>query len=237
MRSSVSIVRAFATVVICAIASPQAAFAQEDMSPPKIVHQIVTKATAGAPLEIQARFYDQSGIFEPKVYYRRTGTSNYKTASMTKSGEFYLATIPGAAVTGGLQYFIEAFDENGNGPARHGSPDAPHPVQLGQATGTSAVAPPAGDVPRTIIITPPAAGGAGADPIVQPPPPPIEDSSAGSCNGPGAPVYCEWWFWTLVMVPVLVGGGLGIYFGVRGEDTPYVDALIDLNVSAPDPRP
>jgi hypothetical protein len=112
--------------MFCGIASVQA---QEDRRPPKIVHQIIRKAEKDSSLEISARIYDQSGIFEPKVYYRRFGQDNYRTAPMTKRAGLYRATIPASVVTQKIAYFIEAFDENGNGPARHGSPHTPHVIE------------------------------------------------------------------------------------------------------------
>ena len=81
------------TVVSGLVCWPQAAWgkSRKDIYPPKIVHRIVTRALRGASLKLMARIYDASGIFEPKVYYRQSGTKDYSVAPMVKSGEFHLS--------------------------------------------------------------------------------------------------------------------------------------------------
>ena len=204
------------TAVSGLVCWPQAARgkSRKDIYPPKIVHQIVTQAPRGVFLKLMARIHDASGIFEPKVYYRQSGTKDYSAASMVKSGRFYLAVIPAKKMDSGIEYFIEAFDENGNGPARHGSPETPHMVLLTAA--------------GPVLFIGSRQGGKGLQALPAP---------GGTCSQADAPVYCKWWFWTLVVVPILAGGGVGMYFTLRPGEIPSGSTTIDLNVVAPDPRP
>jgi hypothetical protein len=119
-----------AAAALCILARPPSAFAA-DTDPPTIVHTAVTEASPGAPLKIFADIADESEIFEPKVHYRLVGSKEFLTMSMMRStGATFSATIPDTAVTGDLEYFIEAYDAQGNGPSRFGSEKAPQRVRV-----------------------------------------------------------------------------------------------------------
>lgn len=103
---------------------PQAALAA-DTEAPEIQHQHIEKAPMGQPLRVRATITDESGIFAPTLYVRAVGQEDFVTLEMTKKGKQYEAQVPGEQMGGDIEYFIEAFDEHGNGPARKGAPEAP----------------------------------------------------------------------------------------------------------------
>ena len=91
----------------------------------------------GQSFDVLARFEDESQLFDPKVIYRTRSDSHWKHAAFTKSAgtEDFRANIKARELRGPLEYFIEVFDEYGNGPARMGSPDAPILVSTGIRSG------------------------------------------------------------------------------------------------------
>ena len=113
-----------------AVALPAAAFA-EDNAPPKIVHTPVTSASPGVALKITADIVDESGIFEPKLHYRAAGSPKYLTTSMVlESGSTYAGTITDTVLSGDVEYFLEAYDTLGNGPALFASEAAPQRIRV-----------------------------------------------------------------------------------------------------------
>ena len=131
-------------VSVCqGISSPALA---EDHEPPRIRHTPVLSSTPGKPIEISARITDDLGeVAFPRVYFRRVGETKYSVVTLRRAGERYAASIPTMAVTtDGVEYYIEAFDSRGNGPAQHGSAEAPHRVEVAAAASRPArPAPPA----------------------------------------------------------------------------------------------
>lgn len=124
-----------------------------DTRAPKIVHAPVAEAPAGKVLTLTAQITDDSEIFEPTLYYRAAGTKRFLSASLSRgTGATFTASIPGVAMTGVVEYFIEAYDAHGNGPARFASDKAPQKV-------------------RTVAGEPAKVAG---DPVAPPPPPPPE---------------------------------------------------------------
>ncbi len=101
--------------------------AADDMLPPQIVHEPCDTYRKGRAFVVEALFYDDSPIFDPKVVYRTRKAKEWRSASFEKTadGSVFTATIKARELKGTLEYFIETFDENGNGPARYGSPEAP----------------------------------------------------------------------------------------------------------------
>lgn len=182
----------------------------KDTAAPVITHVRVTEAPPGKPILIRARIDDASEIFAPSVYVRAQGGAEFITISMQRVQDAYEATIPSEQVSGPLEYFIEAFDEEGNGPAREGSPDAPYLIKMGSAS----LAP-----PPPIVVPPPPPGGQ----VVAPPPPPGEEEDGG--------IATKWWFWTIVGVAV-TGGIVGVVLATRPGDP---QEFVDIEVRGPDP--
>lgn len=154
-------------LAICAPAWASAA----DVDPPRIVHVPVTEAVRGAPLEIVAEILDESDIFEPRLHYRVAGSRPYLTTSMMRgSGARFSATIPDSAVAKDLEYFIDVYDSQGNGPSLFASEAAPQLVVVKEA--------PAGAEAAGVAATPPekakasVSGPPAASPVLPPPPPP-----------------------------------------------------------------
>ena len=115
----------------------EAAKGPEDNKPPVLTHTPVTTAKSGKPLNITAHAIDPSGVFGPIVYLRKKGlsASEYIPMHMAESeagaaGDYAL-DVPAQLVSAdGLEYYIEAWDNAGNGPSRVGSPESPLPVKV-----------------------------------------------------------------------------------------------------------
>ena len=213
--------------------------ASEDTLPPSIVHEPCEQYKKGYGFEIRARFLDDSAIFDPKVIYRSGGDfwRNVPFVREQRTDDFK-AFIRAKDLKGPLEYFIEAFDENGNGPARYGSPEAPvkvlpalapeecrqiiemHPMTARPLSPSSA--PPA--APSPSAATP----GDDADAALKSPVPP---PAGGFCSGPERPFYCQPWVWGVAGAVVVGGVGATVYLLTR-SDAP---GTVDLSVIGPDP--
>ncbi|HTO98998.1 MAG TPA: hypothetical protein VMK66_18235 [Myxococcales bacterium] len=103
-------------------------------APPAITHSAVAHAPKGKPVEISARLVGDTGVQNAAVMFRHTGEKDYKALPMGNiGGDDYTATIPAAMVTSDLEYYLEAYDKYGNGPARSGSPGIPYSLKLAEA--------------------------------------------------------------------------------------------------------
>src|SRR5882672_3882059 len=152
--------------------------------PPAITHAAVTQALRGKPVEISARLVGETGVQGATVMFRRAGEREYRSLPMGNIGsDDYTATIPASMTTTDLEYYVEAYDQYGNGPARSGAPNVPYVLKLTDvgppAVGVaSAAQPPAHkrvlddeDSDRTVIgigIDGGAPGGAGLTLLVRP---------------------------------------------------------------------
>lgn len=112
---------------------------EPDTEPPAVSHEEVRSARVGEPVVVTATITDPSGVFDPTVLYRVGGEGEFLRLSMKRpepAGEddwdtgLFEAVIPGEVVSGDLEYFIEAFDERGNGPARYADADLPVKVRV-----------------------------------------------------------------------------------------------------------
>jgi hypothetical protein len=137
-------------------AAPEQPAAPEDNDPPSISHTAVTKTLRGKPVAIAAHITDPSGVFQPVIYLRRKGmgSGDYipikMSASRSTQGD-YSVEVPAALVTADLEYYVEAYDNAGNGPARAGSPESPNPLKVE-------------DEPKKVIVAPK---------VNEPPPPTV----------------------------------------------------------------
>src|SRR5437899_6371594 len=127
----------------------------DDGEPPQLTHQFVAAGVRGKPLTIAAHAIDANGVFGPILSVRKKGlgAGGYVPIKMAPSkivpGD-YSVDVP-AALTNvdALEYYIEAWDIAGNGPARAGSPDQPIVVTLEEE---KVAATPA--LPTTVTIKP-----------------------------------------------------------------------------------
>jgi hypothetical protein len=225
-----------------------------DEAPPQIVHEPCETFQKGVAYEVVARFYDESPIFDPKVVFRK-GKGKWQNRPFKRQGDNnnFVAVIPARFLKkGSIEYFIEAFDENGNGPARYGSTDAPVLLNRSAEASTCQQVPDSSpvnfytgdgsqlpDAPKVEHDTAPA-----SVPTVQPPmsdaqkalTTPVVDQGTGSCEMANAPFYCSPWFWAATTA-LVAGGGLATYFlTAGGGEAVETGATINLVItSAPNP--
>ena len=135
-----------------------AAARADDTSPPVISHAPVSRGEKGKQTPLFARVTDESKIF-PQVFFRFGPASAYERPIDMKPVKGQrnqwganLPPPPGNVI----EYYIEAYDEFGNGPARAGEPDRPFRIDFGPL--------------ETVQVPPlPAAAAVGAAPaVVQP---------------------------------------------------------------------
>jgi hypothetical protein len=169
--------------------------AQTDVSPPVITHVKIVNAPINEPITVRARIEDESEVFAPSVYVRAVGSEQFDNIPMKKGEEGYEAIIPAEQVTQAIEYFIEAFDEHGNGPAREGTPDQPIKVLVFDRDG----APP------------------------PPPPPPPGGRQPVVVETEGGGIATKWWFWTIIVGAVVIGAGTAVVFATRGGTVDAVD--------------
>ena len=112
-------------------AAPAAGPVDDDL--PTIAHTAITKAMRNKPLVFTARMQDPSGIFQPVLYLRKRGTGDFIPIKMIGSkvsqGD-YAVEADAKLISVDLEYYIECWDNAGNGPARAGSPDSPFAIKL-----------------------------------------------------------------------------------------------------------
>jgi len=125
--------RALRTGAAVAILSLCTSARADDTSAPVIAHTPVAKGEKGKQTPVFARITDESKIF-PQVFYRFAAGAPYEkpidmkpVKSQRSQWGANLPPPPGNT----LEYYIEAYDEFGNGPARAGDPDKPFAVDFG----------------------------------------------------------------------------------------------------------
>ncbi len=103
----------------------------DDTAAPIIEHTPVTKADKGAVVQVFAKITDESKFF-PQVFYRYDPSRGFEKPLDMKpvkgKKNIYGANIPNKGPY--VEYYIEAYDELGNGPGRAGAPEATLKVDL-----------------------------------------------------------------------------------------------------------
>lgn len=194
------------TVLFAALIVLAAADARADEDPPRITHTPVERVQRGEPLRISATMKDESEIFAPTLYFRSPGQEGYESVILHQEGDVFTAQIP---LDGDVQYWIEAYDEYGNGPTRVGTPAAPHLV--------------------VVVDRPPPA------PVVRLDPAPAASAAPTTVSAPDlepdfalpddpyllpvepTPVYKQWWFLTGAGVVSAAAVG-AIVYALRPDD-------------------
>lgn len=100
-----------------------------DSSPPQIQHTPIARA-APPSIKVTARIADESKVF-PQLFFRSGGAAYEAPIDLKRvrgSKDLYEALLP--VKPGSLGYYIECFDEFGNGPAHDGTAEAPHKVEV-----------------------------------------------------------------------------------------------------------
>ncbi len=133
-----------------------AALARAQSAGPSMEHTPIVQATAGQPLTISATIHSANGVFQPVVLFRHPGEATWRKQELLAGANgVYAMTLPGSAVDGDLEYYLEAYDNDGNGPARAGSPESPFRIVV-------PVASTAQPAPAAAVTAPPEnAAGAG----------------------------------------------------------------------------
>lgn len=82
-------------------------------------------------------------MFEPIVSWRVVGGPEWTRLQLNKQeGDLFVAALPSYQVKGDIEYFIEAYDNAGNGPVRFASSDKPLRISVKGVPAAVAVSPP-----------------------------------------------------------------------------------------------
>lgn len=110
----------------------------KDTMAPNIYHDGVYSAFTGSKLIISATANDNLQIDKVELFYRVTGTENWRAVTMTAVNDRYSAVIPSSDVTtDGLEYYIRAFD--GVNYAYKGTAEQPYAIAVSEAVNRSAL--------------------------------------------------------------------------------------------------
>jgi hypothetical protein len=243
-----------------AIAALLATTARADNQPPVIAFEPCTSLQRGRAFTVFARITDESPIFEPKLVYRGKNDAAWKNVPLIEEAGVWKGTVPSRDVRGSLEYFLEAFDENGNGPTRVGSPEQPLDAKAQKRAGACAmppsasVAPKGQDDPEAYAVRPvsPEVTTPRTSPsdrtVTEPAEPtsksPIAPMTAvsgqapaerSSCDASDPPIYCEVWFWAVVGGVVASGAGAAAYFLTRPSEEGGIPDYVSLEIIAGSP--
>ena len=205
-------------VALLALFLSASARAAEDTSAPIIDHQPVKFTERGAKfVQIFAKIIDDSKFF-PQVFFRY-GPGEYQKPIDMKvvkgQKDQWGANIP---VKGDLvEYYIEAYDELGNGPGRSADPDHPYRVDTsGQGGLQVAEAPPPKPAPKA---APPPASSWNPQPT-PPPPAPRQQVVVQSSRS-------RTWTWIAGGVGIgALAGGLIAGSAMTSADKVYTEQLL-----------
>jgi hypothetical protein len=190
-----------------------------DTAAPVVGHTPIKYTERGAKVvQVFAKITDESKVF-PQVFFRY-GPGEYQKPIDMKPvkglKDQWGANVP---VKGDLcEYYIEAYDELGNGPGRAGDPDKPFRVDTsGQGGMVVAEAPAPAPAPKAAPLPPPPPPRATPAPLPPPPPPRVAQASGGRT-----------WTW------IAGGVGLGALAGglIAGNEMKSADKVYNTNLIA-----
>lgn len=113
---------AFAALVLCAPLAAQAA----DSDPPVITHTVPQQVPRGK-VKVEFSIFDQSALFGVLFHWRHVGDASYRQIDFPTSQAKYFAEFEASK---DFEFWIEAYDEHGNGPALDGTAEAPIGVRV-----------------------------------------------------------------------------------------------------------
>jgi hypothetical protein len=200
---------------LCAFLLAGAARA-EDTQAPVIEHTPAPPTKRGEKvLQVFARVTDESKVF-PQVFYRYAPTGEYQKPIDMKKVQGQKNTWGGNVPIKGdlVEYYVEAYDELGNGPGRAGDPDKPFRVDTsGEPPVVVSAQPP------PVAAQPPPPPPRKIEPAPAPLPPPRRTTVASSSRG-------HTWTWIVGGVGLgALAGGLVAGQEVKNEDKAYTDRL------------
>ena len=226
--------RAVPLLYVLVILWSSSAFARDDLNPPQIVHEGCEFYQSGQDYIVQARFYDESAIFDPKLIYRQAGSARWENLMFHKleGTENFEAKIEAKMLKGKLEYFIEVFDEYGNGPARLGSPEAPLGVK------PSSKAPDCEQISEKMVLN----LAEGSSKPFKPGFSTVLSPVAGQrqyavCEQKDRPIYCSEWFWSAVTSAALLAGSGGFYYWLNRDQKVNPVSRIDIHFTGSGPAP
>ncbi len=134
---------------------------------PTIDHRPLTSAPAHLPVALRATIVSNTNfpVYKPTVYVRTAGMTSFTRIDMQPVqgvADIFTATIPADLVNDAFDYYIEAFDKDGNGPTRTGSNSEPLHVKVGATAGTPPLVVMSNPPPSTAATPPPIASTAPA---------------------------------------------------------------------------
>lgn len=112
-----------ASIVLASAASA------DDTRPPRISE--VRASAKGNKVTVEARITDETGVLSATCHYRSAGRTGDTPMVKDEFSDVFRATFTGGTAT---EYWIEATDLLGNGPAAHGTSAKPIAVATGVAT-------------------------------------------------------------------------------------------------------
>lgn len=114
--------------------------ASSDTAAPVITHTAIETAARDRPLHLRATISDESGVFDAVLFWRPLGEPAFTGVNLERLPDgTFLGTLPVALVRAqAVEYYLQAYDELGNGPANVGTAEAPLRVALTDAPSPSA---------------------------------------------------------------------------------------------------
>ncbi len=212
MRASFTLL-AGAVATVASLCFAPAARADDTAAPVIVYTPPPSGSLPKAAFTVTAKITDESKFF-PQVFFRQGSGKFEKALDMkkTKSGkDTYEATIPYKGDQ--LEFYIEAYDEFGNGPARAGDPEGPFKLTLGET------APP----PPPQVVTKPTSGNNGGSTGPVAPGPSTKPGNGGAVASSSSG---RTWTWVVGGVGLgLLTGGLVAGLAVKSADDAYKQAL------------
>lgn len=115
-----------ATCLACLLLAAPAAAQVDDLDAPVITHQVDKQVPKGR-VKVDFQVTDASNLYGVLFNWRHVGESDYRQLDFPTTQPTYAAEF---IVTRDFEFFIEAYDEFGNGPGFDGTPDLPHVVRV-----------------------------------------------------------------------------------------------------------
>jgi hypothetical protein len=124
-----------------------------DTVKPVMSHNIISTATFGSTVMVQANVTDNISVQSVTLYYRAIGDTSYTSADMVNtSGSTYRASIPASATQPpGVEYYIAATD--GSSYTYSGRASSPNKITIENNPVVTSVSPSAGSTAGGEVIT------------------------------------------------------------------------------------
>lgn len=185
MSGAWRLIAAFWILPIAAWAAPAAV----DRDPPVIKPRPVSAGGPERSVTFAFRIEDRSGVFDPTVMWRSAGAKAFVRLPLEETGakfEYRAELMPPTGAVE-LEYYVEAFDENGNGPAQLGSQAKPLKVAVQKAAPKVEEPLPVAEPEPAPVAEPEPA------PVTEPSPPKVTPAAVEPEPEPELPSPPGWW--------------------------------------------